>query len=73
MTITATELKMNLSSYLEMASEQDIFISKNGRNIARLTSPVIDRLAVLDDLVGILPALGEEAIDETRDERLDRQ
>lgn len=73
MTITATELKMNLSSYLEMASEQDIFISKNGRNIARLTSPEIDRLAVLDDLVGILPALDEEAIDETRNERLDRQ
>ena len=73
MTITATELKMNLSSYLEMASEQDIFISKNGRNIARLTSPEIDRLAVLDDLVGILPVLEEESFDETRNERLDRQ
>lgn len=38
MIVTATEFKTNLGKYLEMAMKQDIFITKNGRNIARLTS-----------------------------------
>ena len=54
MIITATEFKTNLGKYLEMAASQDIFITKNGKNIARLTSPTVNKLALLDDLVGIL-------------------
>ena len=69
MTITATELKMNLSTYLEKAATEDIFISKNGKNIARLTSPVIDRLAVLDELAGIAAGCDDD-IDSIREERL---
>ena len=38
MFVTATEFKTNLGKYLEMARKQDIFITKNGKNIARLTS-----------------------------------
>ncbi|HCT92759.1 MAG TPA: type II toxin-antitoxin system prevent-host-death family antitoxin, partial [Lachnospiraceae bacterium] len=55
MIITATELKTNLGKYLELAAIQDIFITKKGKNIARLTSPSIDKLSVLDSLVGIIP------------------
>ncbi len=55
MTITATELKLNLEKYLDMAQSEDIFITKNGKIIARLTSPVIDKLTILDHLAGILP------------------
>ncbi len=57
----------------EMAMRQDIFITKNGKNIARLTSPTVNKLAVLDSLVGIVPkdsAMDEETI---REERLARQ
>ena len=55
MIVTATEFKTNLGKYLEMAMKQDIFITKNGKNIARLTSPAVNKLAVLDSLVGIVP------------------
>lgn len=73
MIITAAELKTNLEKYLEMAMSQDIFITKNGKSIARLTSPAVNKLALLDDLVGIVPQ--EKAMDENtiREERLSRQ
>jgi len=70
MTITATELKMNLGKYLVLAADQDIFIMKNGKNIAKLTSPVVDKVAVLDSLVGIIPADTET---EVKEKRLARQ
>ncbi len=73
MIITAAELKTNLEKYLEMAMSQDIFITKNGKSIARLTSPAVNKLALLDDLVGIAPK--DQAMDENtlREERLSRQ
>ena len=73
MIVTATEFKTNLGKYLEMATSQDIFITKNGKSIARLTSPTVNKLALLDDLVGIVPQ--EKAMDENtiREERLSRQ
>ena len=73
MIVTATEFKQNFGKYLEMAMKQDIFITKNGKNIARLTSPTVNKLAVLDSLVGIVPA--DSAMDEKtiREERLARQ
>lgn len=73
MIITAAEFKTNLGKYLEMATSQDIFITKNGKIIARLTSPAVNKLALLDDLVGIVPQ--EKATDENtiRGERLSRQ
>ncbi len=40
MIVTATEFKTNLGKYLEMATSQDIFITKNGKSIARLTSKI---------------------------------
>ena len=73
MIVTATEFKNNLGKYLEMAAIQDVFITKNGKNIARLTTPSVNKMAVLDSLVGIVPV--ESAMDEDsiREERLARQ
>ena len=73
MIITAAELKTNLEKYLEMAMSQDIFITKNGKSIARFTSPAVNKLALLDDLDGIAPK--DQAMDENtlREERLSRQ
>lgn len=72
MVVTATEFKNHLSKYLEMATKQDIFITKNGKKIARLTSPTVNKVAVLDSLVGIIPE--DSAMDEKtiREARLDR-
>ena len=73
MIVTATEFKTNLGKYLEMATSQDIFITKNGKSIARLTSPAVNKLSLLDNLVGIVPQ--EQAMDENelREERMSRQ
>ena len=73
MIVTATEFKTNLGKYLEMATSQDIFITKNGKSIARLTSPAVNKLALLDDLVGIVPQETEMDENTIREERLSRQ
>ena len=73
MIVTATELKTNLGKYLEMAATQDIFITKNGKSIARLTSPTVNKLSVLDNLVGIIPKDTDTNEDTIRKERLARQ
>lgn len=70
MIVTATEFKTNLGKYLEMAMNQDIFITKNGKNIARLTSPAVNKLAVLDKLVGIIPTDSAMDKEDIRKERL---
>ncbi len=74
MNITATELKANMGKYLLMAGKRDIYITKNGRRIARLTNPQPDRVAMLDSLVGVA---GEGGASVTRDalkrERLENQ
>ena len=73
MIVTATEFKTNLGKYLELAAIQDVFITKNGKNIARLTSPSINKLSVLDDLVGIISPQEDIDTDKIREERLARQ
>ncbi len=72
MIITDVEFKNNLNKYLELASLQDIIIIQNGKNIARVTAPKVNKLELLDKLVGIIPS---DAMDEetAREERLKRQ
>ena len=55
MSITATELKMNLGKYLLMAETQDIYITKNGKIIAKLSNPNQDRIDMAKSLFGIIP------------------
>lgn len=56
MTITATEFKTNLGKYLTLSKTQDIYITRNGKVIAKLSNPHEDRLKIADSLIGILPA-----------------
>ncbi|MDR2619560.1 MAG: type II toxin-antitoxin system prevent-host-death family antitoxin [Propionibacteriaceae bacterium] len=53
MLITATELKTNIGQYLDTVSREDIFISRKGKIIAKITDPARDKVALLDSLVGI--------------------
>ena len=50
MSITATELKANLSKYLLMAATEDIFITRNGKIIAKLTSPYQNLNAICSEV-----------------------
>ena len=69
MSITATELKKNLGKYLTLSETEDVFITKNGRVIAKLSYPHQNRLDTAKFLFGILPS--EASIDDARAERLD--
>lgn len=66
--ISVSELKTNAGKYVAMAQSQDIFITKNGKLIARLTTAKPDKVAAAKALFGILPS--DVNIDEAREDRL---
>ena len=68
MSITATELKNNLSKYLLLSATEDVFITKNGKIIAKLSSPFQDRVDIAKSLFGVLPA--DVTLEEAKEERL---
>ena len=71
MSVTATELKMNLSKYLLLAETEDVFITRNGKIVAKLTNPFQKRVDVAKSLFGVLPdTLTPEQADRERRERL---
>jgi len=70
MSITATELKNNLSKYLLLASKEDVYITQYGKVIAKLTNPFQDRLDIAESLFGSVPAT--MTLEEAREERLDK-
>lgn len=70
MSITATELKANLSKYLLLSATQDIFITRNGKVISKLTNPFQERVDVAKSLFGILPA--DITLEEAKKERLEK-
>ena len=72
MVITATELKANIGRYLNAASDGDIFVTRNGKLIARLSNPNQDKQALLDSLVGIT-ANNPVSLEEAKKERLARK
>ena len=71
MSITATELKSNLGKYLLLSATEDVFITKNGKIIAKLTSPYQDRVETAKSLFGILPVNAD--LEAAREERLGRR
>lgn len=70
MSITATELKLNLGKYLQLAENEDIYITRNGRVVAKLTNPYQNRVDAVKSLLGVLPA--DISLEEAREERLNK-
>ncbi|WP_294360973.1 type II toxin-antitoxin system Phd/YefM family antitoxin [uncultured Clostridium sp.] len=70
MSITATELKSNLGKYLAMAETEDIYITRNGKIVAKLTTPYQDRVDVAKSLFGVIR--DDVTLEECRDERLSK-
>lgn len=68
MSVTATELKNNLGKYLILSATEDVFITKNGKVVAKLTNPYQDRVETAKSLFGILPK--DADIEESKKERL---
>lgn len=67
MSITETELKLNLGKYLVLAATEDIFITRNGKVVAKLTNPYQDRVEMAKSLFGVLPA--DITLEEAQEER----
>ncbi|MBC8597506.1 type II toxin-antitoxin system Phd/YefM family antitoxin [Qingrenia yutianensis] len=69
MSITATELKQNLGRYLLIAATEDVFITKNGKVVAKLSNPNQDRVNMAKSLFGVLPQ--DITLEEAKNERID--
>lgn len=70
MSITATEFKKNLGKYLLLAETVDIFITRNGKIVAKLTNPNQDRVNRAESLFGILS--DDRTLEESKKERLSK-
>lgn len=70
MSITATELKNNLSKYLLLSATEDIYITRNGKIISKLTNPFQERVDMAKSLFGMLP--DDVTLEEAKDERLSK-
>ncbi len=68
MQITLSELKRDAEKYVTLAEKGDVYIVKNGKPVAKLTSAVMDKVAAAKALFGILPA--DTNLDKARSERL---
>lgn len=67
MSITATELKSNLGKYLLLSATEDIYITRNGKVVSKLTNPFQERVVIAKSLFGILPdSLTPEQSEEER-------
>lgn len=67
LSITATELKRNLGKYLMLVATEDIFITKNGKVVTKLSHPHQARVKLAKSLFGILPA--DVTLEEAKAER----
>ena len=58
---------MNLSKYLMLAEKEDIYITRNGKVVAKLSNPYQDRVDMAKSLFGVLPqTMTLEQADEER-------
>ena len=69
-TITTSEFKRNFDKYLSLAINENIFITKSGKTIAKLSNPNEDRVNIAKSLFGILSS--DMTLDESKEERLSR-
>ena len=56
MNVTATEFKNQLGWFLDRATEEDVYISKNGKVVAKLCTPNKTRVDSAKHLFGSIPA-----------------
>lgn len=73
MVVTATEFKSNLGKYLDLIAKEDIFITRNGKTIAKVVNP---QVSAVDSLRGMLKDISSDMnninMDFLREERLSK-
>ncbi len=68
MLVSLSELKANPGKYVDMVDQQIIYITRNGKKVARFTTARPDKQACARALFGILPE--NVYLDTVREERL---
>lgn len=66
--ISVSELKLNPGKYVSMVNNEDVYITKNGKLVAKLTTAKPDKVAAAKALFGLLPS--DVDLDKAREERL---
>jgi hypothetical protein len=71
MQVTATEFKLNLGKYLELVLTEDIWVTKNGKTVAKLINP---NVSAVDSISGVLAGKVPANLDRhcLREERLSK-
>ena len=68
MVVAAAEFKANFGKYLELIAEEDIFITRNGKTVAKVINP---QISAVDSLRGMLSGISSDIdMDSLREERL---
>jgi prevent-host-death family protein len=75
--VSVSELKANVGKFIAIADNQDVFITKNGKQVAKIVGTRRDKSAEMRSLFGIAklpPAYDDPAYDpgykKLRDERV---
>lgn len=69
MIVTASEFKFNFDKYLDILEEEDIFITRDGKMVAKLVN---SNISAVDSLRGILKDVSGVDLDSIRAERIAR-
>lgn len=70
MIVKATEFKTNFGKYLDMLEKEDIFITRNGKTVAKVINP---QISAVDSLRGMLKDTPSDIdMDSLREERLSK-
>ncbi len=71
MTVTATEFKTHFGEYLDLLSQEDIFVTRNGKTVAKVVNP---NVSAVESISGLLAGKLPDGYDSTdmRRERLEK-
>lgn len=69
MIINATEFQNNVGKFLKLAQEQEIIITKKGRQIVKIV-PLEEKAPVTKSLKGFLKDMGDVDLAKVKEERL---
>ena len=71
MQVTATEFKLNFGKYLDLLLTEDIWITRNGKTVAKVINP---NVSSVDSISGVLAGRVSPDIDRhsLREERLSK-
>ena len=70
MIVTANEFKKNFGKYLELIAKEDIFITRNGKTVAKVVNP---QISAVDTLRGLIKNVPQDLdLDSLREERLSK-